>query len=104
MFSLLEDEPCIEDENIYTEAENLTLRKKLESHSRPNVKRSTADKVLEEQNCIDDEKIFKSRYTTKVTDSDSKNIIIRCSHCFKSHFPHPQFCKFILLKQKQTSK
>ena len=57
MFSLLEDEPCIEDENIYTEAENLTLRKKLESHSSPsNVKGSCSDTVLAEQNCIVDEK------------------------------------------------
>ena len=54
-FSILEDEPCIEDENIYTEAR--TLRKKLESHSSPsNVKGSCSDAVLAEQNCIVDEK------------------------------------------------
>ena len=36
--------------------------------------------------------------------TNSKDIIIRCSHCFKSHFPHPKFCNLVLLKQKQKDR
>ena len=43
---------------------------------------------------------MKKNQCAKNPEAEPKNVLLRCSNCFKSHLPHPKFCKWVLLKHK----
>ena len=108
---------------VVVEAQTLTLGQRLESQDKKKkvieakrkkeqklrgklLCRSQCTKQVEEtfiQSKIEEDNSEELHLNLLFTETESENILLRCSKCFKSHFPHPRFCKLVLLKQKHVA-